>query len=138
MQGIVITAGMASNAVIRDVKTRLLANLSDANAKPDESMEVDERGNEQDSKIAYASLLASLMRSASTGKKFSNVLEKCLPGLLALTENVNDQNGEAVETGLTVSRKTRLDEIHLCFLMNFPSRLSKPWSCVRPQKSPHS
>ena len=98
MQGIVITAGMASNAVIRDVKTRLLANLSDANAKPDESMEVDERGNEQDSKIAYASLLASLMRSASTGKKFSNVLEKCLPGLLALTENVNDQNGEAVET----------------------------------------
>lgn len=105
MQGIVITAGMASNAVIKDVKTRLLASLSDAKSNTDESMEVDEQENEQDSKIAYASLLGSLMRSASTGKKFSDVLERCLPGVLALTENENEQNDEAVEAGLNVSAK---------------------------------
>lgn len=95
---------MASNAIIKDIKARLLANLADAKPDADESMDVDEQEvDENVAKIAYAFLLGALMRSAATGKKFSDVLEKCVPGILALTENEDDQDDEAVEAGLNVS-----------------------------------
>jgi hypothetical protein len=104
IQGIVIVGGMASNAIIKDIKARLLTNLVHTKQDADESMDVDEQEvDEKVAKIAYASLLGALMRSAATGKKFSDVLEKCVPGILALTENEDDQDDEAVETGLNVS-----------------------------------
>lgn len=103
VQGIVIVGGIPSNSIIKDIKARLLANLATAKSDADESMEVDEQENEEQvSKIAYASLLGALMRSAATGKKFSDVLERCLPGIIALTENKDDQDDEAVEAGLNV------------------------------------
>lgn len=102
MQGIVIVAGMTSNAIIKDIKAKLLANLRAADADGDESMDVHEEGG-QIAGIAYASLLGALMRSATTGKKFSDVLDRCVPGVIALTQNEDEQNDEAVEAGLNVS-----------------------------------
>lgn len=104
IQGIVIVGGMASNAVIKDIKAKLLTNLGAGSTNEDESMEVDDaEGGGRIAGIAYASLLGALMRSAVTGKKFSDVLERCVPGVIALTENEDEQNDEAVEAGLNVS-----------------------------------
>lgn len=115
VQGIVIVAGMASNAIIKDIKTKLLANLRAADADGDESMDVDEEDG-QVAAIAYASLLGALMRSAATGKKFSDVLERCVPGVIALTQNEDEQNDEAVEAGLNVSTaRVSLEPARLCF-----------------------
>jgi hypothetical protein len=141
IQGIVIVGGMASNAIIKDIKARLLTNLADAKQDA-ESMDVDEQEvDEKVAKIAYASLLGALMRSAATGKKFSDVLEKCVPGILALTENEDDQDDEAVETGLNVSGKPFAHRrVVVCSAQSdvFFTRLSRLSSCGLPPKSLHS
>ncbi|KAJ9110694.1 hypothetical protein QFC19_001523 [Naganishia cerealis] len=101
IQGLVVVTETANNSIIKNIQSKLLATLGGASADVDNSMEVD-NGDESDQivKIAYASLLGALMRSATARKRLVDVLERCVPGVIELTRNEDEQNDEAVEAGM--------------------------------------
>ncbi|KAJ9101119.1 hypothetical protein QFC21_003337 [Naganishia friedmannii] len=102
IQGLVIVAETASNGIIKNIRAKLLAALGGASADADDSMKVDDDDESEESvKVAYASLLGAIMRSAIAGKRLVDVLERCVPGVIELTRNDDEQHDEAVEVGMS-------------------------------------